>query len=903
MLQDIQIPTSEEASLQDTKPDVATLDLLHDAERDEEFNFPDGNIYLRVENTVFFIHKFKLLDFRKIEKMVRSHDEILLKGSVLDFRNVLRVLYLSFKALAHFNLDTPTLISALRLATTYEYQDLRVFAIQQLELKALPSLDYLPLALKFGIEDWTCRAMDYLVSRDEPITETEAELLGTKLFVTTVARREKRLVQKPEPLEHQNIATSCLPSGPHVCTTSTCRSSGCRDAHDEAAKTLPVPSTAEQANLGPVGASNGGNSAGTSGSTRASSDLEQSVLRTSGISSGTVLGRETESCNRAKAAQQTQEYTNETSIGATTMTNFVHGKLTSASELTIAFQPTETRCKPDPRAIGSWTYPLNEDKQDYQLNIIERFFISGCVMLNFYNWFPTGKIVFIAPTGPLITGQIEACHSTCGIPGRDGIDLTSTASKIQRQRASQWKARRVFYVDPQTFLDDLKDGTCDVQDIVLVAIGEADHAIEVHAYVLIVQFLMANNPRHRLLALGTAIDKTFELAHDIADGLGISRTKIQKEDGANLRPAWHKLLVPGVEAVEMSDAVNAIKNSLVAVMWLLLENVQELGGFMRAEPENLKRLYASSRKHKFVIRTNEVEQVTVSQRHLAIFSLILEGSVTTCERLLAEFYAGGDHRFESDWNAHGDWSTTSNHIKNHHLEAVSSGLKTRFPPHPKMQRLNELVRDHFDNKAPSPRAGVLVLTSFRNDVDEMVAHLNASWSGIRASGYIGRAERDEGGKDINQGDQATIISRFKDRKINVLVAAMIGQAGLDIGEIDLVLCYDGYGDTIRMLRGIKAVCDLKVAILHAEGRKAFRDDAIASANQDLKVSIIRIFDDATKMIPEEARSNCVEKAMENEPYDHEVHGRVSGKRAQTESKNSHAEVRKEEAGEEAEYFT
>lgn len=30
----------------------------------------------------------------------------------------------------------------------------------------------------------------------------------------------------------------------------------------------------------------------------------------------------------------------------------------------------------------------------------------------------------------------------------------------------------MFYMTPQTFINDLRDGTCDAQDIVLVVIGE-----------------------------------------------------------------------------------------------------------------------------------------------------------------------------------------------------------------------------------------------------------------------------------------------------------------------------------------------------------------------------------------------------------------------------------------------
>jgi ATP-dependent DNA helicase MPH1 len=126
------------------------------------------------------------------------------------------------------------------------------------------------------------------------------------------------------------------------------------------------------------------------------------------------------------------------------------------------------KCKPDPKTIDTWIFPLNKEKRDYQFNIIKhslfdntlvslptglgKTFIAGSVMLNctcicfigyfcllkdgiVYNWFPTGKVVFVAPTKPLVAQQIEACHESCGIPGRDAIELTGTVTKTHRRRA------------------------------------------------------------------------------------------------------------------------------------------------------------------------------------------------------------------------------------------------------------------------------------------------------------------------------------------------------------------------------------------------------------------------------------------------------------------------------------
>lgn len=52
-----------------------------------------------------------------------------------------------------------------------------------------------------------------------------------------------------------------------------------------------------------------------------------------------------------------------------------------------------------------------------------------------YNWFPQGKVVFVAPTKPLVAQQIDACHKTCGIPGSAAVELTGNVAKDRRINA------------------------------------------------------------------------------------------------------------------------------------------------------------------------------------------------------------------------------------------------------------------------------------------------------------------------------------------------------------------------------------------------------------------------------------------------------------------------------------
>src|SRR5688572_33414307 len=53
---------------------------------------------------------------------------------------------------------------------------------------------------------------------------------------------------------------------------------------------------------------------------------------------------------------------------------------------------------------------------------------------------------------------------------------------------------------------------------------------------------------------------------------------------------------------------------------------------------------------------------------------------------------------------------------------------------------------------------------------------------------------------MKQKQQIETIEKFKNGVYNVLVATSIGEEGLDIGQVDLIVCYDASSSPIRMLQ-------------------------------------------------------------------------------------------------------
>ena len=53
---------------------------------------------------------------------------------------------------------------------------------------------------------------------------------------------------------------------------------------------------------------------------------------------------------------------------------------------------------------------------------------------------------------------------------------------------------------------------------------------------------------------------------------------------------------------------------------------------------------------------------------------------------------------------------------------------------------------------------------------------------------------------MKQKQQIDTIRKFKNDELNTLISTSIGEEGLDIGEVDLIICYDSGMSPIRMVQ-------------------------------------------------------------------------------------------------------
>ncbi|KAF8895043.1 hypothetical protein CPB84DRAFT_1816042 [Gymnopilus junonius] len=556
---------------------------------------------------------------------------------------------------------------------------------------------------------------------------------------------------------------------------------------------------------------------------------------------------------------------------------FVPGKLLLAD-------PPPMKVTTDLLEAKHWIFPINRSKRDYQFNIVKnslfentlvalptglgKTFIAGVVMLNYYRWFPDGKVVFVAPTKPLVSQQIDACHETCGIPAHDSIELNGEVSASVRVR--HWAEKRVFFMTPQTLVNDMIKYHCDVRDIVLLVIDEAHRATGDYAYNQAIRFMMAKNPHFRVLALTATPGNNVEAVQTLIDGLHISRIEIRDENSLDLKQYIHKKhFVPHI--IKANEDLAKVRDFLVKLM-----------DPISLHPYRPQALMREMRDRRFFSPLSMLGKLARAMLYL------LTGSFGACYQYLEDLTSG---KGEQDEEGGSKKNTGGKKFKDDAtFRALMQELELQrargWGSHPKIQKLKSILINHFGSKlADEPGQGeaddtkVMVFSSFRGVVDDLVEELEKEKPLIRAARFIGQGADKQGKKGMSQKEQLELIKKFKAGEFNVLVATCIGEEGLDIGEIDVTVCYDADKAPTRMIQRFGRTGRKREGTIHAllaEGREEKNIEQADLKYKEVqkvvnKGEMYELYGDVERLIPDHMRPECIEKVVVIEEYKREDH--------------------------------
>ncbi len=487
-----------------------------------------------------------------------------------------------------------------------------------------------------------------------------------------------------------------------------------------------------------------------------------------------------------------------------------------------------THHKLNREAMKTWVYPTNLGTvRQYQFSIaakalyhnmlvalptgLGKTFIAATVMLNWFRWTADAQIVFVAPTRPLVSQQVKACFEIVGIPRLTTSMLTGDTSP--GLRAEEWQSKRVFFMTPQTIINDLKTGICDPKRLVLLVVDEAHRATGGYAYVEVVKFLRRFNTSFRVLALTATPGSSIESVQEVIDGLGISRIEIRTEESLDIRQYVHARKIETV-LFDNSEEMAMVMGLFSKALQPLVDKLSGMNAYWGKDPMTLTPYGCTQARQRWMLDAGKRADHSIKSMVITIFSLL--ASLSHGIELL-KFHGIGPfyHKvlaFRNEMHANGKkGGKYANQINTgEHFQTMMSRVQVwinspDFIGHPKLEYLRRVVLNHFldageGRGASDPSATrIMVFAHYRDSAEEIARVLKRDEPMIRPHVFVGQANS-KGSEGMDQKKQLATVEKFKSGTYNVLVATCVGEEGLDIGEVDLIVCYDASASPIRMLQ-------------------------------------------------------------------------------------------------------
>jgi len=473
---------------------------------------------------------------------------------------------------------------------------------------------------------------------------------------------------------------------------------------------------------------------------------------------------------------------------------------------------------------SNWIYPIDDKypERTYQLEMSEsailyntlvslptglgKTLIAAVVMYNYYRWFPEGKVVFCAPTRPLVTQQIHACYKIMGIPERYTAEISGRVPNTSRKQ--MWDNKRVFFCTPQTLVKDIEEDRCDASKIVCVVMDEAHRATGMHTFALLPNMIEAAGAKFRLVALSATPGTDIKSIQAVVETLKISKIEARTEDDPNVKRYVHNR-EEEVISVKQPDVIKILDKKLLEFVRDPLEKLRSVNAASRlmGDSANLSPFAVMKAREEYEQRTGDrrLYHTFEALRNLVDIRINLKnhGIQYALQNIARkEIEAKGPLRsilYSDEFKA----------LKCEMQVAAGDPTECLSKNNPKYEKLTDVLLEHFERKqAIGESTRAIVFSQLRESVMGIVSMLSSKNAALlKPTPFVGQSKKKESesnpGQEVagmNQAEQQRILQQFNEGRFNVLVCTCVGEEGLDIGDVDLIVNFDILKSAIRSIQ-------------------------------------------------------------------------------------------------------
>jgi ERCC4-related helicase len=400
--------------------------------------------------------------------------------------------------------------------------------------------------------------------------------------------------------------------------------------------------------------------------------------------------------------------------------------------------------------------------------------------------FPDSKILMLGPTKPLITQYYNLFLRHFEISESEMAIFTGLVPPKKRQEL--WKNSKIIFSTPQGLENDIISKKISLKNVSLICFDEAHRSVGNYSYVWIAKQYTNEAKNSRILALTASPGSDAEKITEVCKNLYVEAVEIRSDEDPDVKPyikniniKWvHVELPPYFKSTlkHLKDCyeskINMIrsyvkinsniesKRDLLGLQKQLLSNIKEF-----KDIESMKSLSLLAE----AIKVQHAQELLESQGVTPLLDYmedLIQKSKTTKTKAVKNLIS--DINFKS-------------------AVILARNLKDSNIEHPKYIELEKILERKRGKK-------IIIFSQYRDSISNIVKEIKKI--GIKVEMFVGQAKKK--GIGLSQKNQIELIEKFKNNDFDVLVMSSVGEEGLDIPSVDLVVFYEPVPSAIRTIQ-------------------------------------------------------------------------------------------------------
>ena len=400
-----------------------------------------------------------------------------------------------------------------------------------------------------------------------------------------------------------------------------------------------------------------------------------------------------------------------------------------------------------------------------------------------------GKVLFLAPTKPLVEQHAEFYRMALEVPDEEVVVFTGETRPDDREEL--WQSARVVIATPQVIENDLVGNRVSLRDVVHLTFDECHRATGDYAYTYIAERYHADAADPLVTGMSASPGGDREGILTVCENLGITNVEVATEEDPDVAEYTHDTDVTW-ERIQLPEEIIEIRDALNEVIQDRLEALKELGVTRKTSPDlsqkDLNRMRAELQQ---LIDNDQSEGYQGMSVHAEVMKL--RRAVELVETQSVDSVRRYFERQRNAARSSGASKASQRLVSEPKVKEAMRKAEAFDDLHPKFRKARILLAETL---GINDGERVIVFTESRDTAEALTEFLGNHFDTRR---FVGQGDKD-GSDGMTQKEQRETLDGFRNGEFEVLVSTSVAEEGLDVPEVDLVLFFEPVPTAIRSVQ-------------------------------------------------------------------------------------------------------